>query len=216
MIGAKRVLAIGAHTDDIELGCGATLSRLHREGATIATAAFSRAELSRPPGTPEDVMELEYRAAMKTLGIDTINTYCFNKPVRNFGSHRQEILDTLIDLRREFNPDLILTMNSCDTHQDHEVVHAESVRAFRNRNILGYQTPWNSRRLITNFFVEVGRADIEKKILMLKSYRTQHELERPYVQRDSLEASGKFYGLQSGLEFAEAFEVISLVSRESS
>ena len=122
---ARRVLAIGAHTDDIELGCGATLSRLRREGAEIATIALSRAELSRPAGSPKDVLEREYRAAMDVLGIPADLVRCSDVPVRTFDEHRQSILDALLNMRREFEPDLVLTMSSTDTHQDHSVVHAE-------------------------------------------------------------------------------------------
>lgn len=212
MIRARRVLALGAHTDDIELGCGATLNRWRRGGAVIMTMAFSRAELSRPVATPVDILEREYRAAMSSLGIDPSLVRCGSLPVRTFSDHRQEILDTMIELRREFNPDLVVTMSQHDTHQDHTVVHQESVRAFRNRGLIGYQSPWNQRVLAANLFVSLDRKDVEAKISMLDCYQTQHDLDRPYVQRASLEATMRFYGVQSGHTFAEAFEVLSLVT----
>lgn len=206
------MLAVGAHTDDIELGCGATLSRYMREGAEVATVAFSRAELSRPAGTADDVLEREYRAAMAELGVAPDRVHCLTVPVRTFDEHRQTILQKLIELRREFNPDLILTMSSTDTHQDHSVVHSESVRAFKMRRLLGYHAPWNERQMITNYFVTVTQADVEKKVSMLQQYRTQHDLGRDYVQPVALESTLRFYGQQAGVEFAEAFEVLSFVS----
>lgn len=210
LLNPKRVLALGAHTDDIELGCGATLSRFRREGAEIATAAFSRAELSRPPGTPEDILEQEYRRAMSVLGVDDKQVHCFQYPVRTFPAHRQEVLDDMIRLRREFDPDLVITMSQHDTHQDHEVVSAESIRAFRTRGLVAYQTPWNQRTAGAALFVEVQMKDLETKMALLSEYATQADLARPYMRRPYVESTLRFYGQQGGHDLAEAFEVISL------
>ena len=136
----RRVLALGAHTDDIELGCGGYMSRLEREGAEICAVAFSRAEESLPPDLPVNTLEIEFRRSMRLLGLNE-NVIVGNIPVRHFPEHRQDILEELVRINREFNPDLILTMNSSDTHQDHEVIHKESVRAFRGKSILGYEIP---------------------------------------------------------------------------
>jgi LmbE family N-acetylglucosaminyl deacetylase len=57
---------------------------------------------------------------------------------------------------RDFQPDLILPMNSHDSHQDHEVVHKESVRAFRGRTLLGYEISWNQQQNVVSLFVEVS------------------------------------------------------------
>jgi LmbE family N-acetylglucosaminyl deacetylase len=204
----SRVLALGAHTDDIELGCGAFLNRLRREGAEIAVMAFSRAEESLGPGMEADVLEREFRDAMALIGVD--NIYVGKVPVRRFPEYRQDILEELVSASREYQPDLVLTMNSQDTHQDHQVIHQESIRAFRGRTLLGYETPWNQQQNVTELFVEVSPEDVDKKAAMLRAYRSQTELGRRYMEREYVDSAATFRGYQSRMPLAEAFEVITM------
>ncbi len=211
----QRVLAVGAHTDDVELGCGASLSRLRREGSEIRVVAFSRAEQSLPDGAPKDTLELEYRRAMLHLGLEDESLTMGTIPVRHFPEHRQDVLQTLVDLNRAFSPDLVLTMNSQDRHQDHEVVHAETLRAFKATTVLGYELPWNQRLSVTNFFFGLTPEDVEVKIAMLMEYRSQAELKRSYTSAGYVRSAAAFRGYQSGNPLAEAFEVLTMNSRLS-
>jgi len=206
-------LAVGAHTDDVELSCGATLARLKRQGAQVCVAAFSRAEASLPDGVPVDELEREFRAAMAVLGADEL--YVGGVPVRLFHEHRQHVLDELIVLRKRFQPDLVLTMNSADTHQDHAVVHQESMRAFRGVTMLGYELPWNQRTSANDIFIEVSEADLENKLAMVAEYNTQAQLQRPYARPEAVRAAAVFRGTQGRLPLAEMFECISVVWRDS-
>ena len=151
---------------------------------------------------------------MTQLGVNDDQVHCFRYPVRTMAAHRQEILDALIRLRREVDPDLVITMSQHDTHQDHEVISAESVRAFRSRGLIAYQSPWNQRQTATPLFIEVTPDDFRMKMQMLQEYRTQTELGRPYMRQEYVEASLRFYGQQAGLDMAEAFEILSLTVRE--
>jgi LmbE family N-acetylglucosaminyl deacetylase len=205
----ERVLALGAHTDDIELGCGAFLSRLRREGCEIAAAAFSRAEGSLAPDMPLDTLEIEFRRSMSHLGL-TDTVYVGDIPVRYFPDHRQAVLEELVRLNRAFQPDLILTMNSHDSHQDHEVMHKESVRAFRGRTLLGYEIPWNQQQSATSLFVEVNPEDVDCKVAMLAEYDSQVALNRSYVGSEYARSSATFRGFQSRKPLAEAYEVIAM------
>lgn len=209
-IEATRVLAIGAHTDDVELGCGGYLARLKREGAQICVAAFSRAEASLPPGAAPDALELEFRASMEVLGADQV--YVGSIPVRIFDDYRQQILDELISLRRSFAPDLVLTMNSADTHQDHAVTHRESMRAFRSTTILGYESPWNQRTGAHDTFMGLDEADLERKMQMLQCYGTQAQLGRSYMDPEFVRSWAVFRGRQARLDLAEMYESLLVVS----
>lgn len=206
----QRVLALGAHTDDIELGCGAALSRLAREGVEIRVAAFSRAEKSLHDGAAEDTLEREFHAAMAHLSLPEHSIYTGRIPVREFSDFRQDILEELVEMNRSYDPDLIFTMNSRDTHQDHEVMHAESVRAFRHKTILGYEIPWNQRESVTNLFFGVTADDVECKAAMLAEYKSQQQLKRGYTEADFVWSAATFRGFQSRKPFAEAYEVITM------
>jgi LmbE family N-acetylglucosaminyl deacetylase len=208
----ERVLAVGAHTDDIELGCGAYLNRLRREGSEIALAAFSRAELSLGPDMAPDTLEVEFRRAAARLDV-TDRVHMGTIPVRHFPEHRQELLEELVAIRREFAPDLVLTMNGDDSHQDHEVTHAETVRAFRGTTVLGYETPWNQRVGRHDLFVEVQPEDVEMKVAMLAEYKSQAVLKRSYMDPDFVKSAATFRGYQGRLPLAEMYEVISMVWR---
>lgn len=209
MMSFGRVLALGAHTDDIEIGCGALLGQLAAQGSEISAVAFSRAEASLPPEMPRDVLEKEFRTSMSLLGV-TDRAYVEQIPVRHFPEHRQKVLEFLVQLRRDFNPDLVLTMNSSDTHQDHKVVHEESVRAFRGVTLLGYEIPWNQQQNVVNLFAEVSEDDLAMKIKMLSCYRSQIELGRTYVSEDYVRSAATFRGFQARRPFAEAYEVITM------
>lgn len=209
-LGHQRVLAVGAHTDDVELGCGATLSRLAREGASIRVIAFSRAESSLPAGAAEDTLEKECRAALAHLGLGEDDVQVGRMPVRHFPEHRQQVLDSLIALKRSFDPDLVLTSCGQDTHQDHQVVHAETVRAFRGRTVLGYEAPWNQQHAVTNLHVGLTEDDVETKVRMLAEYATQATLGRGYTDGEYLRAAARFRGVQGGHRWAEAFEIVTM------
>lgn len=208
--GHQRVLAVGAHTDDVELGCGATLSRLAREGATIQVVAFSRAEASLPAGVPEDTLERECRASFAHLGLGEAQVQVGRIPVRHFPAHRQEVLEALVALKRSFDPSLVLTACGQDTHQDHQVVHAETVRAFRGRSVLGYEAPWNQQHAVTNLHIGVTEEDVQTKVKMMSEYATQAALGRSYAGEEYLRSAARFRGVQGGHEFAEAFEVVTM------
>lgn len=208
MIGRlPTVLAIGAHTDDIELGCGASLSRYLREGASVSALTFSRAEDSVPPGMPVDTLELEHQASMNRLGIVDYRVHRFQ--VRNFDSNRQHVLDLILAAARIVQPDIVFTHSTTDTHQDHQVVSAESIRAFRSRTLYGYELPWNQRESVTNHFVEIAEEDLVNKQQSLNCYRSQVTLGRSYFRPSYSQSLAEIRGIQNKMKLAEAFETIS-------
>lgn len=208
MIRYGTVLALGAHTDDIELGCGGLLSRLKNEGSEIKTLVFSKSEASLPDSFPRDTLSKEFYSSMSVLGLQDGSTV-LDFPVRKLAEFRQEILEEIIAVRKEYNPDLVLTINSKDSHQDHSVIHIESVRAFRNTNLIGYELPWNQSSAIHNMFVEISEKDLDAKIAMIMRYESQIILKRPYISPDYVRSAALFRGYQAKMPLAEAYEVIN-------
>jgi len=202
------VLALAPHTDDVELGAGGTIARLIGEGATVHVAAFSTAEESLPPGAPSDMLEVECRKATGILGVPAENLICYHYPVRRLSYHRQEVLEELVALRRRLSPQLVLLPSQHDMHQDHQVLWAEGIRAFKNTQLLGYELPWNHLTFSPQAFMILERSHVERKWQALQNYESQMELGRPYFTQAFTEGLAKVRGAMVGAEWAEAFEVV--------
>src|SRR5918998_746491 len=142
--GLERVLVLAPHTDDGEFGCGGTMARLVDAGAEVRYVAFSIATKSLPTGFPPDTLAREVREATAELGIPDSQLTVHDFEVRSFPEHRQEILELLIGLWDEWKPDAVLQPSLRDIHQDHQVIAAEGLRAFKRTTILGYEIPWNN------------------------------------------------------------------------
>jgi len=103
----QRVLILAPHTDDGEFGCGGTISKFIEKGFDVYYAAFSACQQSVLKEFPSDILITEVKAATEVLGIKKENLILFNYDVRTFNYRRQDILDDLIKLRTDINPNLI-------------------------------------------------------------------------------------------------------------
>jgi N-acetylglucosamine malate deacetylase 1 len=208
VITPRRVLALSPHTDDVELGCGGTIARWVDEGAAVFTAAFSTAEASLPAGSRRHRLRDECELALDELGVPRDHRFVLDFPVRYFAAHRQEVLDEMVRLAREVEPDVVLVPSGADLHQDHAVVHAESLRAFRHLTMLGYEATWNTITFPAQAFVVLDEAHLRRKWAALSRYESQLELGRPYFRRDYIEGLATVRGVQVKARFAEAYQTI--------
>lgn len=205
----KNVLVLSPHTDDGELGAGATINRLISEGSHVDYVAFSACEESVPVGFEKDVLRKEVLDATKALGIPNNNVTVLNYKVRNFPNSRQEILDDLIKIRKRKDYDLILLPSSSDIHQDHRTIYEEGVRAFKNKTILGYELYWNQLKSSNTLFYKIEPHQLDLKLESIKRYKSQYG--RGYCKDENIISLAKVRGVQVGVNFAECFEVIRLV-----
>ncbi len=205
----KNVLVLAPHTDDGELGCGGTISRLIEEGVNVYYAAFSTAEQSLPNGLPGDTLKKEVKKATEILGIASNNLIIYNFEVRKLNYVRQEILENLVELKKKAHFDLVFLPSLNDIHQDHKTVAEEGLRAFKNTTILGYELIWNNLTFNTTSFVKLNKKHIEKKALALKEYKSQDG--RNYMSDEFIFSLAKTRGVQIGCDYAEAFEVLRLI-----
>jgi LmbE family N-acetylglucosaminyl deacetylase len=206
LTGFRRVLVLAPHTDDGELGAGATLHRLHAEGAELHYVAFSGCEESVPPGFPRDILRHEVIEATSCLGFSSANVRVLDYKVRRFNEARQDILEDMILLRRSLDPDLVFMPSLQDVHQDHGVIAVEGRRAFKSCTLLSYELPWNSFGFEPAAFVAVARENMDAKSAAVARYRSQGQ--RPYMQPEVIESWARFRGLSGGGTWAEAFEVV--------
>lgn len=204
----RRVLVLSPHTDDAELGCGGTIARMIEEHVDVHVAVFSTAEESLPPGSRPGTLKREFLEAMPQLGVSTSNLVVFEYPVRRLSYYRQEILEELVKLRRTLVPELVLLPSGSDVHQDHQVIYAEGMRAFRDTSILGYELPWNHVTFSAQAFVVLERRHLDLKWRALQAYRSQLELRRPYFCKEFIDSLARVRGTQVRAEYAEAYEVV--------
>lgn len=209
MLNCHRVLVLAPHTDDGELGCGGTMARLVEEGKTIYYVAFSICEDSVPEGFAPEILLAEVHKATAFLGIPSANLTVHRYRVRTFPQHRQEILEDLVRLRAELDPDLVFMPSWHALHQDHKTICDEGLRAFKRTSCLGYDLPWDMVTFNSTAFVRLEERHVHKKIEALKCYASQQA--RNYVDGRYMEGLARVRGGQIDAEFAEAFEIMRLV-----
>lgn len=205
----RKVLVLAPHTDDGEIGAGGTIAKLIESGSDVYYAAFSTAEQSVPVGFPRDILKTEVKKATLKLGIKEDHLLIYNYEVRKLNYVRQEILEELIRLRKQIEPDLVLLPSLHDIHQDHSTVAQEGLRAFKQRTILGYELIWNNLTFSTSCFVQLNAEHIQRKCDAILEYESQRH--RDYTSEQFITSLAKTRGVQIGSEFAEAFEVIRLI-----
>lgn len=208
LFGSSRALVLAAHTDD-EFGCAGLIARLIEEGTEVHFACFSACEESVPEGLDRDVLKREVIEAVGVLGIARERFTLYDFRVRHFPSRRQEILEELVTLRRRIEPDLVLLPSSSDIHQDHEVIAAEGVRAFKHSTILGYELPMNTISFRHACFIRLEPRHLEVKVRHAAAYVSQQH--RPYMSAEFLRGLAAVRGVQMNAPLAEAFEVVRMV-----
>jgi N-acetylglucosamine malate deacetylase 1 len=206
----RRVLVLAPHTDDGEFGCGGTMARLVDAGVEVRYVAFSIATKSLPPGFPPDTLAREVREATAEIGLAPELLTVHDYEVRAFPEHRQEILELLIDLWAEWPPDAVLQPSLGDIHQDHQVIAAEGLRAFKRTTLLGYEIPWNTLNFSHQAYVTLDPRHVERKVAALARYESQQH--RNYANPDYIWNLARTRGINVGLELAEAFEVYRVVT----
>ena len=153
-----RVLCLGAHSDDIEIGCGGTLLQLARLRArvefrwVVLCASGERAEEAR-------------RGARKFLGASAANAVRLHE-FRDgfFPAEFSAIKEAFERVAREFQPDIVFTHTREDRHQDHRVVSDLTWNTFRKQLILEYEIPkWDGDMGAPNFFIPVNRRHAHSK-----------------------------------------------------
>jgi len=203
--GFTNVLVLAPHTDDGEFGCGGTMARFIENGVRITYAAFSTAAKSVPDGFPKDVLKHEVRAATGVLGIPEKDLRVYDFEVRTFPTVRQDILEEMILLQQEIDPDCVLLPALVDLHQDHKTIAEEGLRAFKRTTVMAYEIPWNNLNFSHQAYVRLEDRHVEKKVEALACYASQGH--RNYTREDYIRNVALTRGVNVGCEFAEVFEV---------
>jgi len=198
------LIAVGAHPDDIELGCGGTISSAASAGKKVIAIYLTKGEKS---GNPETRMN-ESKKALSILGVK--NTYFGDFADTEIPS-THEAVRFLEDLYEKYKPDTVITHTTHDSHQDHRQIGWLSLSAFRNApKLLAYETPRVTGDFSPTYFIDISKC-VTCKWDALKCHESQKA--KRYIAYESMVNLASFRGSQVGLGAAEAFEVIRYVEK---
>jgi len=195
-----RVLAFGAHPDDLEVGAGGLLARLSHEGAEVTLAI-----VSIPNNTEQ--RKVEAHAAAKVLDA---NLFILNedKPCRVEDIPMHELVRRMDTVIGDVRPDLVITHSANDLHWDHGLVNRATVSALRRTpcDLLAYLSSpeMNAQsRSLGNCFADVSKY-IDEKLEAIACHKSQ----LPRLDLESSRDLARAMGRISGYEYAECYEVL--------
>lgn len=196
----RRVLAIGAHADDIEIGCGATLLALQRAAALEVTWVVLSADGARGA---------EAKTSAEAFLADAAErTFVWHRFRDGYMPHAHaEIKDVFEELKRDFDPQLVLTHTRDDLHQDHRLVCELTWNTWRDHLVLEYEIPKYDGDLgAPNVFVPVSHDLAREKVrILLESFPSQAD--KQWFDEEVFMGLMRLRGMEarSPTRYAEAF-----------
>ena len=196
-----RVLCLGAHSDDIEIGCGATILKLAKErpGLEVVWVVFSA------EGTRAAEARASAKEFLRAAGKSTVMVKDFRGSF--FPFQGAEIKDCFEELKRGFQPDVVFTHYRDDRHQDHRVISDLTWNTYRSQVILEYEIPkYDGDFGVPNFFVPVTKAVLRTKTRCLRKYFVTQRSKHWFTDELFL-ATPRIRGMEcdSPTRYAEAF-----------
>jgi LmbE family N-acetylglucosaminyl deacetylase len=196
-----RFLCLGAHSDDIEIGCGGTILRLLREyPESTATWIVFAAKAERRAEAEKSARQLLKSAARTDVRVMDFKESYFpytGDPIKTFFE----------SLKQDIRPDIIFTHYRNDLHQDHRLISELTWNTFRNHHILEYEVmKYDGDLGAPNYFVHLDQRTARRKVShILKSFPSQSS--HPWFDEDAFLALLRLRGIESNApdKFAEAF-----------
>lgn len=203
MVQKRKVLAVGAHPDDLELACGATLAKLVDGGHEVRGLIMSQGE----QGGDRNMRPCEAERGAAFLGLTELRTHNF--PDTALETASTSMVAAIETMMMDFGPDIILTHSAHDQHQDHYAVHLATLRAARtHHSILCYESPSVTREFEPSVFVDIdGYVDV--KVEAVLCHRDQSG--KPYMSARRVRSMAAFRGAQAKNNNSEAFESVRLL-----
>jgi len=200
------VCCIGAHPDDIELGCGALIADIVDQTRVVCVTLSDN---QKNPLLKNLVKE--HKDSMSILGVQPENIILHDFMTRRFQSARQEILEVMIGLKKKYHPEVVLVHTAQDIHQDHKTITEEALRAFRGTTLLGFDVLRSSYGFFPDFLVEVSEEAVQTKIRALKAYHTYSD--KYYFNENIIHATAIRHGALAERPYAEGFDILRIVGQ---
>lgn len=202
-----KVLCLGAHADDIEIGCGGSVLRLIQK--------YKRTSFHWAVFSSNEIRKKEAEESAKTFLADAEQKVVVVNKFRDgfFPYVGGEIKEYFEELKRSLDPDLIFTHHRRDLHQDHRLVSDLTWNTFRDHMILEYEIPKYDGDLgAPNVFAHLDEAICGTKVrYILKYFKTQAE--NQWFTEETFLAIMRLRGIESNApsQYAEAFHSRKLV-----
>jgi LmbE family N-acetylglucosaminyl deacetylase len=192
-----RVLALGAHADDIEIGAGATLLQLAAARPVVARAVVFSA-------SPERRIEAEHSAAALFAAAEEYELVVHDFRESYFPADWAAV-KAAVASAADFAPDVVFAHRRDDRHQDHRVIGDLAWQACRSTTILQYEIPKYEGDLgQPNAYVAIDDATLEQKIELIRTSFVS-QATKPWFDADTFRAMARLRGVECGARWAEAF-----------
>lgn len=199
--GALEVVCLGAHPDDIEIGCGGTLLRLAQRPGTSVTALVLT-------GTPERQRESE--KALEQLCPGT-RLSCAGLPDGRLPEHWGAVKQALEDLAATRSPHVVLAPRADDAHQDHRLLGALVSTVWRDALVLHYEIPkWDADLRPPTHYVALDSETAHRKFDVLdSSFPSQHG--RDWWDEETFLGLMRLRGVECRAPYAEGFHAAKVL-----
>lgn len=194
-----RILALGAHPDDIEVGCGGTLIKYAENGHRIFLMVMTQGGA----GGKTSVRKREQERAAQLLRAEEVFWGGYEDTEVPLG---RELIQTVEEIVRKINPHFIFVNYHDDTHQDHRHLAMSTITATRyTKNVLFYEGP-TTQNFAPTVFVDIQQV-LERKIQALEAHTSQ--VKKTNIEgisiADLVRSSAHFRGIQGRVKTAEGF-----------
>ena len=198
----RTILAIGAHPDDIELGCSGTLAMHKMNGDRVYLLVLTKGEASGDPRVREE----ECRKSADMIGVDDLFFGGLEDTKVHDGVETIEAIEKVID---QVRPDLIYTHTFKDMHQDHRNTAYATLSAARHcRKILMYEGASTLRDFVPQVFTDIEKTfELKVKVTSLFGSQMNRNSGRYQSAAKAIGGLARYRGYQAGVNVAEAFEV---------
>jgi LmbE family N-acetylglucosaminyl deacetylase len=196
-----QVLCLGAHCDDVEIGCGGTVRHLiaRPAGAIVRYEVFASTAARRAEAEAAAAMLLEGAYGATVAVSDYRESY--------FPFLGDRIKDRFEEIKTEFAPHLVLTHYRHDRHQDHRVLSDLAWNTFRDRLILEYEIPkWDGDLGTPNLFVPLDGDEVRQKLrIVMEAFPSQAD--KPWFDEETFRGLMRLRGMECNApsRYAEAF-----------
>lgn len=217
----KKILILSPHADDEILGCGGFISKYSRLNYNITVIILTNASLGAPDiYSSKEIEKIRKEAISSNNLIGTKKLFFENLPALNLSSFPIYKITNILDKYiLKIDPEIVLIPSPNDIHEDHKIIFKAakvSIRPNKKRSlkkVLSYEvlseTEWNEneKSFSPNYFVELKKSDLNKKINAFLKYKSQIKKFPHPRSKEAIKYLSRIRGSQVHMEYAEAFKV---------